>query len=342
MTDRWTADKVRTRKWWALGLVGLGLFTQLTVLYQLKVLHDDLVRILFLSGMSLSMLGLGCYAWAKGRIVFWGLFGLIPLAGSVVALAAITSDLLSTRSPQQQRRLGLGLVILGIFSYLLFSTILPHGSLFFIGWVLPIIGLGCYARGKGYSVFWAAMGVVMIFGPPFALAAIALDARLSKRSTPKLMRRLATSVVALLGLALLLAITIPNFLRFAARGPQSEARHILGGIFVAETSFFGEVGRYGTFDEVYFGKRSSWWPKGRSTRYTYRIDNSGMPGTVFPAKDGTFTPDNTVIHAGISADGQSFTATATANLDDDPTIDQWHVNDTKRNLQKPDVNDFAH
>ncbi len=45
------------------------------------------------------------------------------------------------------------------------------------------------------------------------------------------------------------------------------------------------------------------------------------------AKNGSVMPDNTVVHARISPDGQHFTATATANLDDDPTLDQWHVTD---------------
>ncbi len=339
MTDRSQADKMRIQKWWALGLVGLGLLTQLTVLYQLKVLHDDLVWILFLSGMSLSMLGLGCYAWAKGRIVFWGLFGLIPLAGSVVALAAITSDLLATRPARQQTRLGVVLVILGLGSYIFFLFAMTPGppnlgvsiaGFGLVGWALPIIGLACYARGKGYSVFWAAMGVVVIIGPLLALATIGLDNRLSKWSAPLLVRRGAMVSLTLTLPALTLAIVIPNMQH---RHPRNwEAKNHLGGIFVAEVSFFGEVGRYGTFDEIGFALA------GNSHRYTYRIDNSGKPGTVIPTKIGSLTPDNTVVHAGVSTNGQSFTATATANLDDDPTLDQWHVNDSQR---RPihDVND---
>lgn len=54
---------------------------------------------------------------------------------------------------------------------------------------------------------------------------------------------------------------------------------------------------------------------------------------------GAPTPDNTVIPA--SSTGTGFTATATANLDRDPTVDQWHVNDVKHNLGDPDTNDVA-
>jgi len=45
-------------------------------------------------------------------------------------------------------------------------------------------------------------------------------------------------VVAIIGI--LAAIAIPNFLKYQAKSRQAEAKINLGGIFVAETSFFGE------------------------------------------------------------------------------------------------------
>jgi len=225
--------------------------------------------------------------------------------------------------------LGIGLVLVGLGSFVLSVGFIPPGALSqwmaFGGWFLPIIGLGCYARAKQRSVFWAAMGLVLIVGPILALAAIGIDDVLAKRATPHWIRRVVNVGFALSACALFLAIAIPNFLRFGARSPQSEARIHLVAIYVAETSFRVEFERYGTFDEVGFD-----FDTPHSNRYTYRIDNSGKPGTVFPAKDGTLTPDNIVVDAGVSADGQSFTATATANLDDDSTLDQWHVNDSQR------------
>ncbi len=56
---------------------------------------------------------------------------------------------------------------------------------------------------------------------------------------------------------------------------------------------------------------------------------------------GPVTPDNTVVHAAVSADGQSFTPTATATLDNNPTIDQWHMNDSRSGLWKADVSDYS-
>ena len=57
-------------------------------------------------------------------------------------------------------------------------------------------------------------------------------------------------VVAIIGI--LAAIAIPNFLRYQAKSRQSEARTNLGGVFVAETAYFGEQSRYGSFGEVGF------------------------------------------------------------------------------------------
>ena len=147
-------------------------------------------------------------------------------------------------------------------------------------------------------------------------------------------------VVAIIGI--LAAIAIPNFLRYQAQSRQAEARTNLGGIFVAETSFFGENSRYSNFTDIGFSLA------GTSNRYTYRtMPTTVVAGVVTPgacctridAGIGTVNADNTVVPAASS--GTGFTATATANLDNDGTIDQWHVNDIKQNLQNPDANDVT-
>jgi Flp pilus assembly protein TadD len=99
--------------------------------------------------------------------------------------------------------------------------------------------------------------------------------------------------------------------------------------------FYKEHKRYGTFEEIGFRL------DGKNNRYTYRIDASGRPGTMISAGIGQATPDNTIVSAGISPDGQAFTATATGQLDNDDTLDQWHVNEIKHDLRRPDVNDIT-
>ena len=152
-------------------------------------------------------------------------------------------------------------------------------------------------------------------------------------------------VVAIIGI--LASISIPNFLRYQARSRQAEARTNLGAIYVTEIAYFGESGRYGSFDEIGYGLA------GAANRYTYRSPaNGGAAGStgaaaidMLPAGIGGNTPENTVTPsaaqiaaAGIAA---SFTATATGNIDGDGTSDEWHVNDVKRGLQLPDRDDVT-
>jgi len=151
-------------------------------------------------------------------------------------------------------------------------------------------------------------------------------------------------VVAIVGI--LAAIAIPNFLRYQAKSRQAEVKTNLGGVFVAETSYFGENSRFGSFNETGFGLA------GTSNRYTYRSPADGgiavcasYGSAVTPcyiaAGTGTVTAENTVVASAASTSPVGFTATGTANLDNDPTIDQWHVNDIKQNLQNADTNDVT-
>ena len=149
-------------------------------------------------------------------------------------------------------------------------------------------------------------------------------------------------VVAIIGI--LAAIAIPNFLKYQAKSRQSEAKTNLGGIFVAETSYFGERNNYGNFQQVGYALAGS------ANRYTYRSGGAD-PGT--GANGGATTNTNAVdrIPQGVGvccdAEGavpanntsQGFTASAAGNLDQDATLDQWHVNDIKQNLQVADSND---
>jgi type IV pilus assembly protein PilA len=147
-------------------------------------------------------------------------------------------------------------------------------------------------------------------------------------------------VVAIVGI--LAAIAIPQFLRYQVQARQAEAKTNLAGIFVAELAYYGENSRFGSFSEIIYSLI------GPSNRYTYR---SGAPGAgggpssgtenidLHSAAIGAVAPENTVVPAMNGLFG--FTATATANLDSDATVDQWHVNDLKSNLTVADSNDVS-
>jgi type IV pilus assembly protein PilA len=143
-------------------------------------------------------------------------------------------------------------------------------------------------------------------------------------------------VVAILGIVA--AIAVPNFLRYQAQSRQSEARASLSGIFISEMAYFGEQSRFSSTTDVGFQIA------GTSNRYTYRTHGTDAAGgdtgvVAIDAGVGTVTPENTILPSASSSSG--FTATATANLDNDPTIDQWHVNDRKQNLASPDSTDVG-
>src|SRR2546426_6344643 len=137
-------------------------------------------------------------------------------------------------------------------------------------------------------------------------------------------------VVAIIGI--LAAIAIPNFLQYQARARQSEGRTNLGGIFVSETAFLGEQGRYGSFQEIGFTLASA------TNRYTYRGPVNGGAGanagctqgvncfqTSLPAKvdqgSGTVAALDSM---GVAVASAMFTGTASGNIDGDATLDQWH------------------
>lgn len=154
-------------------------------------------------------------------------------------------------------------------------------------------------------------------------------------------------VVAIIGI--LAAIAIPNFLRYQAKSRQSEAKTNLGGVFVAQTSYYGENSAYGNFGQIGFALA------GASNRYTYRSGGAAPTGgpsggnvnnDLINPGVGNQTQENTVVAArnfDSTAPGAvpGFTATATGNLDNDPQIDQWHVNDIKQNLQNADTDDVT-
>ncbi len=143
-------------------------------------------------------------------------------------------------------------------------------------------------------------------------------------------------VVAIIGI--LAAIAIPNFLKYQAKSRQSEARTSLGGIFIAETAYYGEQARYSDFDDTGFAL------VGSTNRYTYRAMATTQSGSTVSA--GAVQ----LIAAGVGAtvaegtpaaasSASSFTVTAAANLDTDTVLDQWHVNHIKTELLTPDSND---
>lgn len=150
-------------------------------------------------------------------------------------------------------------------------------------------------------------------------------------------------VVAIIGI--LAAIAIPNFLRYQAKSRQSEAKTNLGAIFVAETAYLSENSRYGSFSEIGYALA------GTTNRYTYRSPANngtgvgasggtvgadlipcGTPATCTAAPPNEGANGQIPSNGSAGAGGTGFTASAVANIDNDPLVDGWSVNDIKGGL----------
>ncbi len=153
------------------------------------------------------------------------------------------------------------------------------------------------------------------------------------------------TTVAIVGI--LVAIALPSYRKMQAKAQQAETAGNLAAIFVAEAAYFVESQRYGSFSEIGFELR------GVSNRYTYRSPAvggvGGSTGTVdvdlINSQGGVTRPENTVVPSGANLIGlgtsAAYTATASGNIDNDVTLDLWHINNDKQGITQPDVDDSS-
>jgi len=121
-------------------------------------------------------------------------------------------------------------------------------------------------------------------------------------------------VVAIIGI--LAAIAIPNFMAFLSKTKRSEVKYNLEAIFKCEIAHFAE---YNAFSNSFNTIR--WKPEGKIYYYTFTIgaENYGLPVAVNPMPGGF----------SFGADASSFTVLSWGNIDNDPTVDVWYINDRK-------------
>jgi prepilin-type N-terminal cleavage/methylation domain-containing protein len=107
-------------------------------------------------------------------------------------------------------------------------------------------------------------------------------------------------VVVIIGI--LAALAIPRFMRATTKAKQSEAKQLLKQIYTMEHAYRQANTQYG--------------------------DNglTSVPGAVFVFPEiGVEVQQGAKYAYNVVAAANSFTATATANLDDDATIDTWTI-----------------
>lgn len=145
-------------------------------------------------------------------------------------------------------------------------------------------------------------------------------------------------------IGILASIAIPTFMQYQARARQSEARTSLGSIYLVQHTYFIEEGRYGSIGEIRYTLTGA-------NRYTYRTGQAGVGGggnanvtAPGPTQDTINASVGTVEAEGATvamSSATSFTATAAGNVDADPTIDRWTVNELRQGLQIAESNDIT-
>lgn len=130
-------------------------------------------------------------------------------------------------------------------------------------------------------------------------------------------------VVAIIGI--LAAIAVPNFMMFLAKTKRSEVKYNLEAIYKCEISHFGEYNAFSnSFDTI------RWSPEGKIYYYTFTMgaEYSGLSLATNPMPGGF----------AYGANATSFTALSWGNIDNDPTVDVWYIND-KRDMVNVATND---
>lgn len=123
-----------------------------------------------------------------------------------------------------------------------------------------------------------------------------------------------------------------------ARAPELEAEHNLSGLFFAALSHWGTYRTYEVTEVKKLGFTVMGFQEtGFIPRYTYWYPAKGgaqtVPASVSPdrlpeqAGCNVATPPTSV---SILATAEGFTAGAKGNLDEDPTCDEWSINERKQ------------
>jgi type IV pilus assembly protein PilA len=128
-----------------------------------------------------------------------------------------------------------------------------------------------------------------------------------------------------------LAIYIPNYLRFAARAKQSEARQNLMAIYSAYQSYHNFYHSYPSSPDIKKAESvyncftiTGWRPK--EDDYSRRSNYYCMNTEFFsPSAMDNPCPKDIVT----TATKDSFTVASCGNVDNDPTTDVWTIDDAK-------------
>ena len=149
-------------------------------------------------------------------------------------------------------------------------------------------------------------------------------------------------VVVIIGI--LATVGIPQYQKFQAKVKRSEARSLLGSMYTAQKAFYAEWRQYyGDFNAVGYALEGdlSYVVGFRAVTpgpaHHYSLEYRGSPQVISAfvyCRDKSCRVKNGLIHADLPmsaiAGQHIFTFGAAANLDSDPTKDQWTINELRQ------------
>jgi Tfp pilus assembly protein PilE len=123
---------------------------------------------------------------------------------------------------------------------------------------------------------------------------------------------------------ILAAIAIPDFLKFATKAVQSEAKQNLAAMYITQMVYHDEHGHYAGGENCF--ELLQWEPEG-NTRYSYYCDKDKIPCNYREDKcPAPVVPEYTK---------DSYLMFAVGDIDNDSDCDYWSINEQKTLINDP-------
>jgi type IV pilus assembly protein PilA len=181
------------------------------------------------------------------------------------------------------------------------------------------------------GIFWlisflATIGMTLAF-PFYLLDRLRIWKRLrahkiGAKATPSIW----TLLIYVLLVALVLSLLFRNFIYFEWKSKMSEAKTELGAIYNHQREYFSATNTYAGGKQAF--ELLGWTPSSQH-RYTYYCGDQIVSSSFELNPDPRFSVADWPLTITPQSSAQGFTAMAIGNLDNDPFLDVWMINDKK-------------
>lgn len=221
----------------------------------------------------------------------------------------------------RQKYWGMGLAVLGFILEWMVPSLVHGSTMVALGLIVPVgicaSGIGYYSKAKGSPATWGVVGLVPFLGFLLFLFLFPLVTDFRKNRVG--------FVLSIVGLGILVAIMIPNYMNYGRKSSQIEARTNLHGILVQAISYQTEHRTFEISDINQLGFATT-----GKLFYTLWYAVNGVPTKINVVDpDRARGCDGPPAIAKVAASATGFTAVARGNMDGDSTCDEWSINDAR-------------